>query len=60
GSGWQQVQDWAGPWPVSEQWWESSERPGALVARFQIVGVDGSAWLMRCDGDRWWTEAAYE
>jgi protein ImuB len=60
GSGWQQVQDWAGPWPVSEQWWESSGRPGTLVARFQIVGVDGSAWLMRCEGDRWWTEAAYE
>ncbi len=61
GSGWQQVMDWAGPWPVSEQWWEASaERPGTLVARFQIVGVDGSAWLMRCDGDTWWTEAAYD
>jgi len=63
GSGWQQVQDWAGPWPVSEQWWEVSaghDQRRGLVARFQIVGVDGSAWLMRCDGDRWWTEAAYE
>src|SRR5689334_16113246 len=63
GSGWQQVQDWAGPWPVSEQWWEGPtgrDQSRGLVARFQIVGVDGSAWLMRCDGDRWWTEAAYE
>jgi protein ImuB len=61
GSGWQRVEDWAGPWPVTEQWWETTnERPGALIARFQIVGVDGSAWLMRCDGDRWWTEAAYD
>lgn len=52
GSGWQRVQEWAGPWPVSEH--------GSLVARIQVVGVDGSAWLMRCDGDRWWTEAAYD
>jgi protein ImuB len=51
-SGWQQVLDWAGPWPVSEA--------GELKARVQIVGVDGSAWLMRCEGDRWWTEAAYD
>ena len=63
GAGWQQVQDWAGPWPVSEQWWEvptGADQRRGLVARFQIVGVDGSAWLMRCEGDRWWTEAAYD
>jgi protein ImuB len=60
GTGWQQVQDWAGPWPVDEQWWESTERSSAPVARFQVVGVDGSAWLMRCDGDLWWTEASYD
>jgi protein ImuB len=51
-SGWQQVQDWAGPWPVSEA--------GVLKARVQIVAVDGSAWLMRCDGSSWWTEASYD
>ncbi|MBO9522864.1 MAG: DNA polymerase Y family protein [Nocardioidaceae bacterium] len=56
--GWQPVLSWAGPWPVDEQWW-ASEGAG-LRARFQIVGVDGRAWLMRCAGGQWWTEAAYE
>jgi protein ImuB len=56
--GWQPVDAWAGPWPVDEQWWEG-ESSGA-VARFQVVGIDGRAWLMRCDGGRWWTEASYD
>jgi protein ImuB len=55
---WQPIDAWAGPWPVDEQWWEGGDR--RPVARFQVVGVDGRAWLMRCDGDQWWTEAAYE
>lgn len=61
-SGWQVIDSWAGPWPVEEQWWESgSEEAGrGLVSRFQIVGVDGRAWLMRCDRDGWWTEASYD
>ena len=56
--GWQPVEAWAGPWPVDEQWWDA---PGSgRVARFQVVGADGRAWLMRCDGDQWWTEAGYD
>lgn len=59
--GWQPVEAWAGPWPVDEQWWERDARDRRVpVARFQVVGADGRAWLMRCEGDRWWTEAAYE
>jgi protein ImuB len=58
--GWQPVEAWAGPWPVDEQWWEGNSPGAGRVARFQVVGADGRAWLMRCDGDRWWTEAAYE
>jgi protein ImuB len=58
GSGWQAIDSWAGPWPVDEQWWDSPAR--GLVARFQIVGVDGRAWLMRCAGGQWWTEASYD
>ena len=56
--GWQRIDAWAGPWPVDEQWWE----PGGqgLFARFQIVGVDGRAWLMRCAAGQWWTEASYD
>jgi protein ImuB len=58
-AGWQPVDAWAGPWPVDEQWWERGDR-SAPVARFQVVGADGRAWLLRCEGDSWWTEAAYE
>lgn len=58
GPGWQVIDAWAGPWPVDEQWWEGGRR--GMVARFQIVGVDGRAWLMRCDGGQWWTEASYD
>lgn len=57
-AGWQPIDSWAGPWPVDEQWWEPGGR--GLVARFQVVGVDGRAWLMRCDADGWWTEASYD
>ena len=41
---WQPVAAWAGPWPVEELWWET--HTARRVARFQVVGVDGSAWLM--------------
>jgi protein ImuB len=54
---WQPVAAWAGPWPVEELWWESNPR---RVARFQVVGVDGRAWLMTCDDGAWFTEAAYD
>jgi protein ImuB len=56
--GWQRVHSWAGPWPVDEQWWTGGS--ATLTARFQMVGVDGRAWLMRCSDGQWWTEAAYE
>lgn len=54
---WQPVAAWAGPWPIEELWWEATPR---RVARFQVVGVDGSAWLMTWDSGVWWTEAAYD
>lgn len=53
----QPVAAWAGPWVVEEQWWEAG---GRRVARFQVVGVDGRAWLLALEADVWWTEAAYE
>jgi protein ImuB len=54
---WQPVAAWAGPWPVDELWWDGT---GHRIARFQVVGVDGRAWLMTCDDRTWWTEAAYD
>ncbi|WP_310961163.1 DNA polymerase Y family protein [Nocardioides terrisoli] len=53
------VAAWAGPWPVEELWWESGG-PAQLVARFQLVGADGRAWLLRVDAGGWWTEASYD
>ncbi|HYJ67447.1 MAG TPA: DNA polymerase Y family protein [Nocardioidaceae bacterium] len=52
------VAAWAGPWPVEERWWdtEASRR----LARFQIVSVDGSAWLLAVENRQWWTEASYD
>ncbi|MGL4177757.1 MAG: DNA polymerase Y family protein, partial [Dermatophilaceae bacterium] len=53
----QPVAAWAGPWPVDESWWE---HPSRRVARFQLVGVDGRAWLLVHDAGAWFTEAAYD
>ncbi|WP_026875298.1 Y-family DNA polymerase [Jiangella gansuensis] len=54
---WQPITAWAGPWPVEELWWEE---PARWVARFQIVGLDGRAWLMRYADGSWCIEAGYD
>jgi protein ImuB len=54
----QQVEVWAGPWPVSERWWD--DEAARRIARFQVVGADGSAWLLVLDHGQWWTEASYD
>jgi protein ImuB len=58
GADWLPVASWAGPWPVDDRWWD--EVAARRVARFQVVGVDGSAWLMIVEGGRWHTEAKYD
>lgn len=55
---WSRVIAWAGPWPVDDQWWD--ETAARRVARFQVVGSDGSAWLMSVEGQQWWVEAVYD
>jgi protein ImuB len=52
------VVGWAGPWAVDERWWDPAT--ASRRARFQVVGADGSAWLLALDGGRWWLEAAYD
>jgi protein ImuB len=52
------VQAWAGPWPIDELWWDPVQ--ARQVARFQVVGVDGSAWLLVVEDGRWWCEARYD
>ncbi|MEJ7635336.1 DNA polymerase Y family protein [Aeromicrobium sp.] len=58
GQDWQPVASWAGPWPIDDQWWD--EVAARRIARFQVVGVDGSAYLMIVEGGHWWIEAKYD
>ncbi len=51
------VDAWAGPWPIEELWWDPAK--ARRVARFQVVGIDGRAWLMIIEDGRCWTEAEY-
>lgn len=52
------VEAWAGPWPVTERWWD----PGHAHAlfRFQLVDDDGNAWLLALEDHRWWAEGSYD
>ncbi len=56
---WQHVTAWAGPWPVDERWWVEDEAAG-LVARCQLVGEAGRAWVLRCAASGWVVEASYD
>jgi protein ImuB len=51
------ITGWAGPWPLSERWWD----PAATRrrARFQLLTGDGRAWLAAVQGSRWLIEAGY-
>jgi protein ImuB len=56
------IRAWAGPWPVSERWWDSE---AALDAhRFQVVDEHGVAWLLvltrHPDNQDWTAEARYD
>ena len=52
------VDGWAGPWPIDELWWDPEA--ARAVARFQVVAVDGTAWLLVVEDGQWWVEARYE
>ncbi len=52
------VEAWAGPWPIDELWWDPQN--ARQIARFQLVGVDGSAWLLVVERGSWWVEARYD
>lgn len=56
---WTPIASWAGPWPVDEGWWATDGGDGRS-ARFQVVGVDGRAWLMRWRASGWEVEAGYD
>ncbi len=51
------VTGWAGPWPLSERWWDAGA--ARRRARFQLATDDGRAWLAVVQDGRWLVEAAY-
>ncbi len=51
------ITGWAGPWPLSERWWEPAA--ARRRARFQLLTGDGRAWLAVVQDGRWLIEAGY-
>jgi protein ImuB len=51
------VQAWAGPWPIHERRWDPSG--GKHGHRLQIVDGHDRAWLVFCTEGRWWVEGRY-
>ena len=51
------ISAWAGPWPLEERWWDAG---GRRRARFQVCTVEGAAYLLAREGQRWWVEATYD
>lgn len=52
------VTGWAGPWPVTERWWDTSVH--RRLSRLQVACSDDSAHLLAFEQDRWWLEASYD
>ena len=52
------IVSWAGPWPVTERWWDPEH--ARRQARFQFVTDDGTAWLAVLRDGRWLVEASYD
>jgi protein ImuB len=52
------VTAWAGPWPVTERWWDPEH--ACRKARFQLVTADGAAWLAVVQDGCWLIEASYD
>ncbi len=49
---------WAGPWPLEERWWDPATARAAQ--RFQVVDVQGEAWLLVLDSRGWWAHGRYD
>jgi protein ImuB len=58
GGPWLAVTSWAGPWPVTERWWDPAS--ARRRARFQLVTEDGNAWLAVVQEGHWLVEACYD
>jgi protein ImuB len=49
---------WTGPWPVTERWWDPVQ--ACRKARFQLVTMNGAAWLAMVKDSGWFIEASYD
>jgi protein ImuB len=58
GRGSRRIRAWAGPWSVSERWWDADT--ARAVHRFQVVDGDGVAWLLVLENSAWSAEARYD
>ena len=54
------VVGWAGPWLLTERWWQHPERPPQLRVHLQVTLDDGRALLLAGAGDGWVCEATYD
>jgi protein ImuB len=52
------IDHWAGPWPVTERWWDPER--ARRQARFQLVTQDGNAMLVVVQDGSWQLEARYD
>ncbi len=53
-----EIASWTGPWSADERWWDPAT--ATHRARFQLVGTDGTAWLVTRDHTTWHLEGTYD
>jgi protein ImuB len=58
GGPWATIAGWAGPWPLDERWWDPARR--TRRERFQVVTLEGAAYLLALADGLWWVEAIYD
>jgi len=58
GRAWSAITAWAGPWLVDERWWDPAAH--RRLVRLQATTDQGTAYLLRLAGGRWWVEAIYD
>jgi protein ImuB len=58
GRAWSDITAWAGPWLVDERWWDPTAH--RRLVRLQATTDQGTAYLLRLAGGRWWVEAIYD
>lgn len=52
------IERWAGPWPVTERWWD--EAKARHYVRLQVLCADGRAYTLLHEHARWWIEASHD